>query len=124
VTEYARLLSQDPQNHADKDTKLRFYRGFTLDSWLRTVRLMRIYDVRTRRSAEDFPRSEHLAWKIAEVAADPVAVPADTESMVVNRIIDNAAISAASGIRRPLAVARAQAQAHRDSSRGAKALGA
>jgi 2-methylcitrate dehydratase len=85
---------------------------------------MRIYDVRTRRSAEDFPRSEHLAWKIAEVAADPVAVPADTESMVVNRIIDNAAISAASGIRRPLAVARAQAQAHRDSSRGAKAFGA
>lgn len=74
---------------------------------------MRIHDVRTRRSAEDFPRSEHLAWKIAQVAADPVAVDADVEEMVLNRIIDNAAVSAASVTRRPVAVARAQAQAHR-----------
>jgi 2-methylcitrate dehydratase len=84
---------------------------------------MRIHDVRTRRSAEDFPRSEHLAWKIAEVAADPVAVPADTEAMVINRIIDNAAVSAASVVRRPVAVARAQALAHRSSARGAKVFG-
>ncbi|MGD9516682.1 MmgE/PrpD family protein, partial [Mycolicibacterium sp.] len=74
---------------------------------------MRIYDVRTRRSAEDFPRSEHLAWKIAQVAADPVPVDADVQEMVLNRIIDNAAVSAASVIRRPVAVARAQAQVHR-----------
>ena len=67
---------------------------------------MRIHDVRARRSADDFPRSEHLAWKIAEVAADSVAVPADTETMVINRIIDNAAVSAASVIRRPVAAAR------------------
>ena len=84
---------------------------------------MRIHEVRTRRSAEDFPRGEHLAWKIAEVAADPVAVPADTGAMVVNRIIDNAAVSAASVIRRPVAAARAQAQAHRSPSRGAKVFG-
>jgi 2-methylcitrate dehydratase len=84
---------------------------------------MRIHEVRTRRSAEDFPRSEHLAWKIAEVAADPVAVPADTEAMVINRIIDNAAVSAASVIRRPVATARAQALAHRPSARGAKVFG-
>jgi 2-methylcitrate dehydratase len=84
---------------------------------------MRIHDVRTRRSADDFPRSEHLAWKIAEVAADPVAVPAETESMVINRIIDNAAVSAASVIRRPVAAARAQALAHRASTRGAKVFG-
>ena len=84
---------------------------------------MRIHDVRTRRSAEHFPRNEHLAWKIAEVAADPVAVPADTESMVINRIIDNAAVSAASVIRRPVATARAQALAHRSSIRGAKVFG-
>ncbi|AKS36215.1 2-methylcitrate dehydratase PrpD [Mycolicibacterium goodii] len=74
---------------------------------------MRNHDVRTRRSAEDFPRTEHLAWKIAQVAADPVAVDADVEEMVLNRIIDNAAVSAASVTRRPVAVARAQAQAHR-----------
>ncbi|BBX63005.1 2-methylcitrate dehydratase [Mycobacterium saskatchewanense] len=84
---------------------------------------MRVHEVRTRRSAENFPRSEHLAWKIAEVATDPVAVPADTEAMVINRVIDNAAVSAASVIRRPVAVARAQAQAHPVSSPGAKVFG-
>jgi 2-methylcitrate dehydratase len=84
---------------------------------------MRIHDVRTRRSADDFPRTEHLAWKIAEVAADPVAVPGDTEAMVINRIIDNAAVSAASLIRRPVAVARAQALAHPSATRGAKVVG-
>lgn len=73
---------------------------------------MQIHDVRTRRSAEDFPRTEHLAWKIAEVAADPVDVAPETEEMVINRIIDNAAVSAASVIRRPVTVARAQALAH------------
>jgi 2-methylcitrate dehydratase len=73
---------------------------------------MQNHDVRTRRSAEEFPRTEHLAWKIAEVAADPVDVAPETEEMVINRIIDNAAVSAASVIRRPVTVARAQALAH------------
>lgn len=73
---------------------------------------MPIHDVRTRRSAEDFPRTEHLAWKIAEVAADAVEVAPETEEMVVNRIIDNAAVSAASVIRRPVTAARVQALAH------------
>ncbi|MGV3113612.1 2-methylcitrate dehydratase PrpD [Corynebacterium freneyi] len=68
--------------------------------------------VRTRRSAEEFPRGEHLAWKIAEVAVDPVAVPGDVEEMIVNRIIDNAAVAAASVLRRPVSTARAQALAH------------
>lgn len=84
---------------------------------------MRVHEVRTRRSAEKFPRSEHLAWKIAEVATDPVAVPADTEAMVINRIIDNAAVSAASVTRRPVAVARAQAQAHPSKSATVFGLG-
>lgn len=82
---------------------------------------MRIHDVRTRRSADDFPRDEHLAWKIAEVAADPVAVPADAEAMVINRVIDNAAVSAAAVTRRPVAAARAQARAH--PFKGAKVFG-
>jgi len=79
-------------------------------------------DVRTRRSADDFPRTEQLAWKIAEVAADPVEVPAEVEAMVVNRIIDNAAVSAASVTRRPVTVARAQAQANRNKN-GATVFG-
>lgn len=73
---------------------------------------MKSHLVRTRRSAEKFPREEHLAWKIAEVATDPVDVPAETEDMVINRIIDNAAVAAASLTRRPVANARAQALAH------------
>ncbi|OBJ48682.1 2-methylcitrate dehydratase PrpD [Mycobacterium sp. 1423905.2] len=84
---------------------------------------MRIHDVRTRRSVDDFPRTEHLAWKIAEVAVDPVAVPPETEAMVINRIIDNAAVAAAAALRRPVAVARAQALAHPDPHRGAKVFG-
>ncbi|MGW5575057.1 MmgE/PrpD family protein [Nocardia thailandica] len=73
---------------------------------------MKNHIVRTHRSAEQFPPGEHLARRIAEVAADPVAVPADTEEMIVNRIIDNAAVAAAALVRRPVANARAQALAH------------
>ncbi|MEU6190435.1 2-methylcitrate dehydratase PrpD [Nocardia sp. NPDC047038] len=73
---------------------------------------MKNHLVRTRRSAEHFPREEHLAWRIAEVAADPVGVAPETEEMIVNRIIDNAAVAAASVTRRPVANARAQALAH------------
>lgn len=73
---------------------------------------MKNHLVRTHRSAEDFPREDHLAWRIAEVAADAVEVPTDTEEMIVNRIIDNASVAAASITRRPVANARAQALAH------------
>lgn len=83
---------------------------------------MQTHEVRTRRSAEEFPRSEHLAWKIAEIAADSVEVTPEVEAMVINRIIDNAAVSAASVIRRPVTVARTQAQAHR-TQRGATVFG-
>ncbi|MFB7878754.1 2-methylcitrate dehydratase PrpD [Nocardia sp. NPDC056064] len=73
---------------------------------------MKNHLVRTHRSAEDFPREDHLAWRIAEVAADAVEVTTDTEEMIVNRIIDNASVAAASITRRPVANARAQALAH------------
>ncbi|KAA0024252.1 2-methylcitrate dehydratase PrpD [Antrihabitans cavernicola] len=73
---------------------------------------MKTHVVRTRRSAEDFPVSEHLAWKIAEVATDAVEVSPDTADMIVNRIIDNASVAAASLVRKPVASARQQAIAH------------
>ncbi len=73
---------------------------------------MKIYPVRARSAAERFPREEHLATRIAGVAVDPVAVPADVEEMIVNRIIDNAAVAAASVLRRPVSAARRQAEAH------------
>lgn len=81
-----------------------------------------MHTVRSRRSADDFPRAEHLAYKIAAVAADPVAVEPETAQMVLNRIIDNAAVSAASVLRRPVTVARQQALAHR-ARHGARVFG-
>jgi 2-methylcitrate dehydratase len=68
--------------------------------------------VRAYASREDLPRPEQLAWKIAEVAADPVAVLPEVAAMIGNRVIDNAAVAAASLARRPVANARAQALAH------------
>src|SRR5437588_9104600 len=89
---------------------------------LHSVRIMLVHTVRTRRSGDDFPRGEHLAAKIAEVAADPVAVEPETAEMVANRIIDNAAVSAAAVSRRPVCVARQQALAHR-AQPGARVFG-
>ncbi|WP_313348625.1 MmgE/PrpD family protein, partial [Paracoccus sp. (in: a-proteobacteria)] len=70
------------------------------------------HDVRTYKSAEALPREDQLAWKIAQVAADPVAVEPAVTEMIINRIIDNAAVAAASVARRPVASARAQALCH------------
>ena len=73
---------------------------------------MKSHTVRTYKSAEKLPRADQLAWKFAELAADPVAVEADVVEMIGNRIIDNAAVAAASVARRPVASARLQAQCH------------
>ncbi len=70
------------------------------------------HDVRAHRSKENLPREDQLAWKIAEVAADPVAVDDDTTDMIINRIIDNASVAIASLNRGPIKSARAMAKAH------------
>ncbi len=68
--------------------------------------------MRPHRSDEVFPREEHLAWAIAQVAADPVPIDDDVAEMVVNRVIDNAAVAVASLTRAPVVAARGQAEAH------------
>lgn len=73
---------------------------------------MKPHTVRTYKSEEPLARADQLAWKIAEVATDPVPVGDDVAEMIGNRIIDNAAVAAASLTRRPVASARAQALAH------------
>jgi 2-methylcitrate dehydratase len=73
---------------------------------------LREHVVRTRRSSERLPREQQLAWAIAEVASERVAPSAAVEEMVINRVIDNAAVACASIARRPVAAARAQAVAH------------
>ncbi|MDN3310372.1 MmgE/PrpD family protein [Microbacterium oryzae] len=80
-----------------------------------------VHPVRTYRSDEPLPREAQLAWKIAEVAADPVAVEHDVVDMVINRVIDNAAVAAASLTRGPVVSARAQALDHPVSRGGAGA---
>ncbi|MBN9743342.1 2-methylcitrate dehydratase [Amycolatopsis sp. A1MSW2902] len=80
------------------------------------------HTVRTYRSAEPLPREEQLAWKLASVATDPVPVLPEVADMVVNRVIDNAAVAAASLSRRPVSAARDQALAH-PASPGAAVFG-
>lgn len=70
------------------------------------------HEVRVYPSSENLPRSEQLAWKLAEVAVDPVPVPEEVTDMVINRIIDNAAVAAASLTRAPVVAARGQAADH------------
>ncbi|WP_448256293.1 MmgE/PrpD family protein [Microbacterium aurum] len=71
-----------------------------------------IHHVRVHRSEENLAREDQLAYKIAQVAADPVAVEADVVDMIINRVIDNAAVAAASLTRGPVVAARAQALDH------------
>ena len=70
------------------------------------------HDVRAHRSKDELPRENQLAWKIAAVAADPVAVDDDVVDMIINRIIDNASVGIASLNRGPIKSARAMANAH------------
>ena len=74
--------------------------------------------VRVWPSAEPHARGEQLAWKLAEVAAERVEPDADVVDMVINRVIDNAAVATASLGRGPVLAARAQAEAHRVSAGG------
>ena len=73
---------------------------------------MQWHHVRVHASAEKLPREEQLAWKIAEVAADPAPVETDVAEMIANRIIDNAGVAIAAINRRPVVSARTMALAH------------
>ena len=73
---------------------------------------MKQHEVRPYSSAERLPRQQQLAWKLAELATDPVAVEAPVAEMVVNRLIDDAGVAAAALSRASVANARAQAVRH------------
>jgi 2-methylcitrate dehydratase len=80
-----------------------------------------IHHLRVHRSDENLAREGQLAWHIAEVAADPVAVEPEVVDMIINRVIDNAAVAAASLTRAPVSAARQQALDHAVSVGGAGA---
>jgi 2-methylcitrate dehydratase len=70
------------------------------------------HKVRTYKSAERLDRVDQLAWKIAAVASEAACIEGEVVEMIGNRIIDNAAVAAASIARRPVVAARTQAEAH------------
>ncbi len=63
-------------------------------------------------SKAPLPKCEQFAWKIAEVASDRAPVLPEVAEMIVNRVIDNAAVALAAINRAPVANARTQALAH------------
>lgn len=73
---------------------------------------MQTHRVSVHPSRSPLPRNAQLAWKLAAVAADPVAIDPEVGEMVVNRLIDNAGVALAAIDRRPVANARAQALCH------------
>ena len=77
---------------------------------------MKQHQVRVYPSAHTPLREEQLAWKLAEVATDPVAVVSEVEDMVANRVIDNASVAIAAINRGPVRTAREQALAHSTAS--------
>ena len=74
--------------------------------------------IRVHPSSDRLARTDQLAWKLAELAADDVGVDEDVAEMVVNRVVDDAAVAAASLTRPPVAAARAQALSHPPSRGG------
>ncbi|HVB07217.1 MAG TPA: MmgE/PrpD family protein [Acidimicrobiales bacterium] len=80
------------------------------------------HELRVHRSSEDLPRERQLAWRIAEIAADRVPLDSDVAEAVVNRLIDDAAVAAASLGYRPVVTARSQARCY-PSRRGSTIYG-
>ena len=73
---------------------------------------MLTHDVRVHPSKENLAREDQLAWKIAAVATDKVRVQRDVTDMIINRIIDNAAVAIASVNRPAPTSARGMALGH------------
>ncbi|MBV8399254.1 MAG: MmgE/PrpD family protein [Acetobacteraceae bacterium] len=73
---------------------------------------MKLHEVKVHPSKTELKREDQLAWKIAEVAADRAPIEKDVAAMVVNRIIDNAAVALAAINRRPVVSARDMAIGH------------
>src|SRR2546421_2885897 len=73
---------------------------------------MKLHPVKVYPSAAKLPKTEQLAWTIAQVAADRTTINPHVLDMVINRVIDNASVALAAINRTPAANARSQALAH------------
>jgi 2-methylcitrate dehydratase len=70
------------------------------------------HQVRVQQPGERLAREDQLAWKIAACASDQTPLEDDVVEMIINRVIDNAAVASASLMRDPVRHARAQARRH------------
>ena len=73
---------------------------------------MRNIKIKVYPSASKLKKENQLAWKIAEIASDDASLNEKAVDMVINRIIDNAAVAIASFERQPVVSARDMALAH------------
>ena len=73
---------------------------------------MILHDVKVHPSKDNLKREDQLAWKIAAVAADRVPVERDVAAMLINRVIDNAAVAIGAINRHPVVSARDMALGH------------
>ncbi|MBV1929490.1 MAG: MmgE/PrpD family protein [Gammaproteobacteria bacterium] len=73
---------------------------------------MKNHTVKVHPEADKLSKENQLAWKMAKMASDPVAVDGDVLDMIINRMIDNASVAMASVNRGPVTTARAQALGH------------
>lgn len=70
---------------------------------------MKQHHLRVYKSSEKLDKEDQLAFKMAKMVSENVAVLPEVEEMVINRIIDNASVAIASLNRQPVANARSQA---------------
>ena len=73
---------------------------------------MQSYEVRVFPSKVELPREEQLAYRLAELAVHRAEIDEEARDMVINRVIDNAAVAIAAINRDPVSNARSQALCH------------
>jgi len=73
---------------------------------------LKIHKVKVYPSKFKLKKKDQLAWKIAQVATDKAKLNISSVEMVINRIIDNAAVAVASLNRKAVISAREMAMAH------------
>ena len=74
---------------------------------------MKSYQLKVFPSKSKLKKEDQLAWKLAKLALDPAPISSEVKDMVINRIIDNAAVAIASVKRQAPLIAREQALSHK-----------
>ena len=83
---------------------------------------MTLHKVRTHAEGDVLPRSEQLAWKMAELATAERRVDDEAVTMVGNRLLDNAAVALGAINRDPVRHARLLALGYEHPQRRGAAL--